>query len=137
MGDLSRIPTLVINIIDSNDKQFALCMSPDEYILESMDRVDGRTTCVPALQRGSATQPVPVILGMTFMRSFYTNFDVGNRRIGFARSDLSPLSASSKCTVEGNPTMRRAIWLAALVVAFSSTLFACYIVCTPGLFSCC
>ncbi|CAE8603882.1 unnamed protein product, partial [Polarella glacialis] len=62
--DLSRIPTLVINMIDEQDKQFSLCMSPDEYILESIDPIDGSTTCVPSIQRGS----------MTFMRSFYVNF---------------------------------------------------------------
>lgn len=98
-NDLSRIPTLVINVMDAQDQQFALCMSPDEYILESMDSVDGRSTCVPALQRGSVTQPVPLILGMAFMRSFYTNFDIENRRIGFARSDLSPLASQAKCTI--------------------------------------
>lgn len=133
-NDLSRIPTLVINIIDSQDQQFALCMSPDEYILESMDSVDGRSTCVPALQRGSTTQPVPIILGMTFMRSFYTNFDIKNHRIGFARSDLSPLPALAKCTIDSQPLLRRAIWLASVLVAFSSVAFACYIVFIPKWF---
>jgi len=136
-NDLSRIPTLVINIIDANDQQFALCMSPDEYILESMDSVDGRSTCVPALQRGSSTQPVPLILGMTFMRSFYTNFDIENHRIGFARSDLSPLPSLAKCTIDAQPLLRRAIWLASVIVALSSVLFACYIVCTPKWMWCC
>lgn len=126
-NDLSRIPTLVINIIDANDQQFALCMSPDEYILESMDSSDGRSKCVPALQKGSSSQPVPLILGMTFMRSFYTNFDIENHRIGFARSDLSPLPALAKCTIDAQPLLRRAIWLASVFVAFSSVAFACYV----------
>jgi len=130
-NDLSRIPTLVINIIDENDHQFALCMSPDEYILESMDPLNGRSTCVPALQKGSTTQPVPLIFGMTFMRSFYTNFDIGNQRIGFARSDMSPLPALAKCTVDAQPLLRRAIWVVSVFVALFSVLFACYVLLTP------
>jgi len=132
-NDLSRVPSLVINMIDSDNKQFTLCMSPDEYILESLDPV-GRSTCVPALQKGSSSQPVPLIFGMTFMRSFYTNFDVKNRRIGFARSNKSPLEALAKCTVNTQPLLRRAIWLAAVLVAGLSVLFACYVILAP---SCC
>ncbi|CAK9024057.1 unnamed protein product [Durusdinium trenchii] len=66
-NDLSRIPQLVINVIDEHvrDKQFSLCMSPDEFILESVDPLTGRTSCVPSIQRGSDSQPVPLIFGMT------------------------------------------------------------------------
>ena len=67
-NDLSRIPQLVINVIDEHDKQFSLCMSPDEFILESVDPLTGRTSCVPSIQRGSTTQPVPLIFGMTCAR---------------------------------------------------------------------
>merc|ERR1719436_837713 len=130
-NDLSRIPWPVINIINSKDQQFALCMSPDEYILESMDPLDGRSTCVPALQRGSTTQPVPLIFGMTFMRSFYTNFDLDNHRIGFARSDMSPLPALAKCTVDAQPILRRLIWVISVFVALFSVLFACYVLFAP------
>merc|ERR1719277_2864862 len=130
-NDLSRIPSLVINIIDEKDHQFALCMSPDEYILESMDPLDGRSTCVPALQRGSNTQPVPLIFGMTFMRSFYTNFDIKKHRIGFARSNMSPLPALAKCTVDAQPLLRRALWVVSVFVAFFSVLFACYVLFAP------
>ena len=91
----------MINIIDEKDQQFALCMSPEEYILQSKDREDpGRSTCMPALQRGNSAVPLSVILGATFMRSFYTYFDVGGKRIGFARSNMSPLPAHQKCTVD-------------------------------------
>lgn len=136
-NDLSRIPSLVINIIDENDHQFALCMSPDEYILESMDPLNGRSACVPALQKGSTTQPVPLIFGMTFMRSFYTNFDIGKQRIGFARSNMSPLPALAKCTVDAQPLLRRAIWIVSVFVALFSVLFACYVLLTPkGCCSC-
>mmetsp|Transcript_38556 Transcript_38556/g.110721 ORF Transcript_38556/g.110721 Transcript_38556/m.110721 type:complete len:499 (-) Transcript_38556:98-1594(-) len=130
-NDLSRIPSLVINIIDEQDQQFSLCMSPDEYILESMDPLDGRSTCVPALQKGSDSQPVPLIFGMTFMRSFYTNFDSANKRIGFARSNLSPLPAGAKCTVDAQPLLRRAIWMASVVVALVSVIFSCYVLFMP------
>merc|ERR1719436_1000376 len=133
-NDLSRIPWLVINVINAQDQQFALCMSPDEYILESMDPLNGKATCVPALQRGSTTQPVPLIFGMTFMRSFYTNFDIENHRIGFARSNQSPLPALAKCRIDAQPLLRRAIWLASVFVALASVCFACYIVFVPKWF---
>jgi len=130
-NDLSRVPTLVINLVDDEDQQFSLCMSPDEYILESMDSANGRSTCVPALQRGSETQPVPLIFGMTFMRSFYTNFDVKNHRIGFARSIMSPLGPNARCSVAAQPFMKRTIWVISVVVAILSAAFACHVLLTP------
>lgn len=130
-NDLSRVPSLVINLIDDKDQQFSLCMSPDEYILESMDSTSGRSACVPALQRGSDTQPVPLIFGMTFMRSFYTNFDVEKHRIGFARSSNSPMPASFKCSVDARPLLRRTIWSVSVVVALFSSIFACYVLFAP------
>mmetsp|Transcript_98222 Transcript_98222/g.263984 ORF Transcript_98222/g.263984 Transcript_98222/m.263984 type:complete len:496 (-) Transcript_98222:191-1678(-) len=130
-NDLSRIPSLVINVIDESDQQFDLCMSPDEYILESMDPLNGRSTCVPALQKGSTTQPVPLIFGMTFMRSFYTNFDIRNNRIGFARSNMSPLPAHAKCSVDAAPLLRRAVWVVSVFVALFSVFFACYVLFAP------
>lgn len=140
-NDLSRVPSLVINIVDNEDKQFSLCMSPDEYILESMDSANGKSTCVPALQRGSSTQPVPLIFGMTFMRSFYTNFDIKNHRIGFARSNMSPLPANARCSVDAQPVLRRTIWVVSVIVALFSAFFACYVLLAPkggcGFLCCC
>jgi len=130
-NDLSRVPSLVINVIDEEDRQFSLCMSPDEYILESKDSLNGRSRCVPSLQRGSASQPVPLIFGMTFMRSFYTNFDVSNHRIGFARSRLSPLAPLAKCSVDAQPLLRRAIWLSSLLIAIWAVFFACFVLFSP------
>jgi hypothetical protein len=130
-NDLSRIPWMVINVINEKDQQFSLCMSPDEYILESRDPLDGHSKCVPALQRGSATQPVPLIFGMTFMRSFYTNFDLENHRIGFARSNISPLPPLAKCTVDAQPLVRRATWLVSVFTALFSVIFACYVLLVP------
>lgn len=131
-NDLSRIPQLVINVINEENKQFALCMSPDEYILESMDPTDGRTTCVPSIQRGSNEQPVPMIFGMTFLRSFYTNFDLKNKRIGFARSNLSPLPSNAKCSVDVQPLLRRSVWFLSVIVALTSVVFSIYVLFAPG-----
>jgi len=130
-NDLSRIPQLVLNIINEDDRQFALCMSPDEYILQSMDPVDGRTTCVPSIQRGSNDQPVPMIFGMTFMRSFYTNFDLEHHRIGFARSNLSPLPPNARCSVDSQPLLRRGIWFMSMILALSSVFFCIYVLFAP------
>merc|ERR1719414_2053643 len=131
-NDVSRVPVLVINIIDADDRQFPLCMSPDEYILEHVEDSLGRTSCMPSLQRGSANQPVPMIFGMTFMRSFYTNFDVENRRIGFARSKNSPLPANPMCSAEARPLVRRSLWASSAVLALLSLVFAAYVLLAPG-----
>lgn len=133
--DLNGIPSLVVNIVDDQDEVFPLCMGPDEYILQSVDPITGSSTCVPALQRGSATQPVPLIFGMTFMRSFYTNFDVKRHRIGFARSNMSPLEAHAKCSVRSQPFLSEAIWLTSVLVAGFSVCFACYVFLLPE--TCC
>ena len=131
-NDLSRVPQLVINVIDEQSQQFPLCMSPDEYILESVDPIDGRTSCVPSIQRGSSSQPVPLIFGMTFMRAFYTTFDLKNGRIGFARSNMSPLGGNAKCSADAQPLLRRGIWFASLLVAVGSVVFACYVFLVPA-----
>jgi len=139
-NDLSKIPTLVINIIDDDDHQFELCMSPNEFVLESMGvggEDFGGSRCVPSLQKGSEGQPVPIIFGMTFMRSFYTNFDVENHRIGFARSVLSPLPANSRCSAHSAPLVRRGVWIASVLFSIISILFSCYVVMLPKGCSCC
>jgi len=133
--DLNGIPSLVINVIDDQNEAFGLCMSPDEYILQSVDPLSGKSTCVPALQRGSDRQPVPMIFGMTFMRSFYTNFDVKHHRIGFARSNMSPLPGGTVCSVRAQPLLSEAIWLASVAVAVFSVVFACYVFILPE--TCC
>jgi len=129
--DLNGIPELVINIVDDQNRAFPLCLAPEEYVLQSVDPVTGRSTCVPALQRGSERQPVPLIFGMTFMRAFYTNFDLKNHRIGFARSNMSPLQAYSTCSMRAQPLLSEAIWLASVMVALFSVGFACYVFILP------
>jgi hypothetical protein len=133
--DLNGIPTLVINIVDDENHAFPLCMAPDEYILQSVDPISGKSTCVPALQRGSPGQPVPLIFGMTFMRAFYTNFDIKNHRIGFARSNKSPMSANAHCSVRSQPVLSLAIWVTSVIVAAFSVCFACYVFMLPD--TCC
>merc|ERR1712070_153979 len=100
-----------------------------------VDPVTGRSTCVPALQKGSHRQPVPLIFGMTFMRAFYTNFDVENHRIGFARSNMSPMPANAQCSVRAQPFLSEAIWLSSVLVALFSVCFACYVFMLPE--TCC
>merc|ERR1712194_113802 len=101
--------------------------APAEYLLQSKDPFGGADTCVPSLQRGGGSQPVPLIFGMTFMRAFYTNFDVKRHRIGLARSRLSPLAANSFCAVYPRPLVRRVLWWTSLVVAMLSVLFCLYV----------
>jgi hypothetical protein len=124
-GDLSRMPSLAINILDDNNTQFSLCMAPDEYILESMDQDSDRPQCVPALERGPGN-PVPLIFGMTFLRSFYTNFDVKRHRVGFARSRHSPLPAGATCDARSEPMGRKVVWVVSVVTAIVAWAFMCF-----------
>merc|ERR1740123_2235433 len=84
-------PSLVIGLVDPQDQIVGLCMSPDEYLIQTGGK------CVPSLQRGSKDQPAPVILGMAFLRSFYTTFDLERHLIGFARNKLSPEPRGGVC----------------------------------------
>eukprot|EP00928_Gymnodinium_smaydae_P076157 TRINITY_DN5913_c0_g5_i1.p1 TRINITY_DN5913_c0_g5~~TRINITY_DN5913_c0_g5_i1.p1 ORF type:complete len:542 (+),score=121.76 TRINITY_DN5913_c0_g5_i1:117-1742(+) len=130
--ELGAIPSLVFNVIDGDDKQFSLCMAPHEYLMRSSDAFNpGSYWCMPALQRGSKKQPVPLILGMTFLRAFYTTFDVERHRIGFARSKLSPLAAEAKCYTASRPVVKRVIWFVSLLLAVLSLAFACYVFWLP------
>lgn len=129
--DLSKIPSLVVNMISEQDRQFSLCLAPDEYILESTDPYTGRLACVPALQRGNRKQPVPLIFGMTFIRSFYTVFDLNHHRIGFARNNKSPMPAGAQCRASVQPIIRRVIWMVSVVMAIVSVCFACHVFWIP------
>jgi hypothetical protein len=133
--EFHKIPSLVINLIDQDDLERPLCMSAEEYILKSVDPVTGNSMCVPAIQRGNSRQPVPLIFGMTFMRAFYTTFDLENRRIGFARNALSALPAHADCTVHNKN--ERQFWL--LTIAFVSVAisFAVYLCCCGDIGGCC
>lgn len=122
-NDLSRMPWLVITFIGHDDEDFSVCMASEEFILESPDpERPGGAQCIPAFSRGGAAETQRMILGMTFMRSFYTNFDVASMRVGFARSAESPLPGHSMC----NPH-RKSLWCASIVVMVASIALACYV----------
>merc|ERR1712060_100059 len=117
LNDLSKLPWLLISFLD-------------EYILEAADEDNpGERLCIPSLTRGESSPEHPVILGMTFMRSFYTVFDAGEMRVGFARSAESPLPAGLELWVQ--PCLKRAIWIATLLVTLTSLMLACYVLFDP------
>lgn len=96
-------PALSVTLIDEDNKLFSLCLGPREYLLERTHPITGLRKCVPAIERGSAEQPIPVIFGVEFMKVFTTTFDLQNQRIGFARSSSASASrAPVSCGVEGS-----------------------------------
>jgi len=115
--EMERIPSLVVNIITEKDEQYPLCLAPAEFILRSLDDFAGPSGCVPAIQRGDLKQPVPIIVGMTFMRAFYTNFHLEANAIGFARSKHSPVESDAVCKIHEEVTTRRIIWVLSLASA--------------------
>ena len=80
---------------------FPLCVAPEEYVIE-IRRPFGFCTGVLGIERGESL-PVAVILGMTFLRSYYVIFDLTDpqqNRMGFVRSAASVLPADAACPVE-------------------------------------
>jgi cathepsin D len=130
LNDLSKMPWLTMFIIDESGQSFPLSMSPDEYILEAADpKRPGERLCIPSFSRGQPSDTHPIILGMTFMRSFYTVFDVERMRIGFARSVESPLPAGIELHLQLQ--LKRGIWVIAFLMTLVSALLACYVVFDP------
>jgi hypothetical protein len=130
-----HIPTLVLNLIDDNEQEHSLCMAASEYVSKTVDPRSGKFSCVPSIQRGNDQQPVPLILGMTLMRSFYTNFDVGQHRIGFARSAFSAIPAGATCSVENR--IDAVTWMITTVVFAGALVLAFYICCCGDINACC
>ena len=64
------------------DKHFEL--EADDYILKLPDN-DGNIVCVSGFIGGGKKFPF-WILGDIFIRKYYTEFDVENLRVGFAKS---------------------------------------------------
>jgi hypothetical protein len=129
-NDLSRIPWMVITFVGEDGEDFSVCMSPEEFILESPDpERPGGAQCIPAFSRGGSLEINPIILGMTFLRSFYTNFVIDGMKVGFARSSESPLPGHSMCRPH-----KKSFWGASIVVAVVAVVFACYVACDsdPG-----
>jgi len=122
-NDLSRMPWLVITFIGHDDEDFSVCMASEEFILEAPDpERPGGAQCIPAFSRGGPGETQRMILGMSFMRSFYTNFDVDSMRVGFARSAESPLPALSMCRPH-----RKDLWIASIVVMVVSMALVCFV----------
>lgn len=122
--NIHAMPPLAVSMISNENEEFQLCISAEEYVLKSLDPSTGEETCVPSFERGSAKQPVPIILGMTFLRSFVVTMDVDSHRIGFARSIVSPLPAAGRCEAFQYPQLRLGIWYASLGCAIASMGFA-------------
>jgi len=94
----ASIPALGIAFVDDAGDLFPVCLAPEEWIVKPAN-VLGIGACTTIFQKGDPKQPTPVILGMSFMRSFYTTFDVTGQRVGFARSINSPASAGMSCHI--------------------------------------
>ncbi|GFO14833.1 cathepsin d [Plakobranchus ocellatus] len=63
-----------------------LSLTNKDYIAK-MEADDGQTLCVSNIVGGNPVEGDPTwILGLTFMRAFYTQFDRGNMQIGFAKA---------------------------------------------------
>lgn len=80
--DCSVIPSLPNLVITVSGKQ--LVMSPKQYIVQLSQF--GQTTCLSAfIGIDLPPQIGPLwILGDPFLGAFYTKFDYGNQRLGFA-----------------------------------------------------
>merc|ERR1719424_90431 len=93
------LPSLVLAFVDDVGGLFSLCMTPEEWMVEDTGFIGTPPRCIPQFQKGDNRQPTPIILGMAFMRSFYTTFDVSDQRIGFARSSASTVPAGMTCHI--------------------------------------
>eukprot|EP00927_Polykrikos_kofoidii_P066997 TRINITY_DN62548_c0_g1_i1.p1 TRINITY_DN62548_c0_g1~~TRINITY_DN62548_c0_g1_i1.p1 ORF type:complete len:510 (+),score=71.76 TRINITY_DN62548_c0_g1_i1:208-1737(+) len=124
--EMGRLPMLVLNMVDSDNQQYPLCMSPDEYMVRF-----GMFSCSLGLQRGSDNQTVPIILGMAFFRSYYTTFDVARKRVGFARSTFSRQAAGTHCWATSVTWAHRATWMAAMLITFVAVVFPVWVVIAP------
>uniref|UniRef100_A0A7S4GQ96 Peptidase A1 domain-containing protein n=1 Tax=Oxyrrhis marina TaxID=2969 RepID=A0A7S4GQ96_OXYMA len=124
----AMLPSFHVDVFQENDDVFSLCLEPKEYLLPTLRH--GRPTCIPTFSRGSEKQPVPIVLGMAFLRAYFTVFDVAHQRIGFARSVASPGAPGAKCRVESHPLMYRVEWWCSVSLAAASIFFAFYVVAT-------
>ncbi|CAD7924582.1 unnamed protein product [Amoebophrya sp. A120] len=92
-AEKKQLPALVANLVDHEDQLLPLCLAPDEYLVKTNHPVTGEPKCVPAVERGSSTQAVPVIIGLVFLRTFFTRFDLDRHQIGFTRIRNHDLAA--------------------------------------------
>lgn len=77
---IENLPNVVINF-SGND----YVLTPQEYILKVT--LFGYSQCVGGFMAMDLPWPQTVILGDVFLRTYYTLFDMTNRRVGFARAN--------------------------------------------------
>lgn len=64
-----------------------LILNAFQYVFSTIDLTDNTTICYLGLMSSSFENDDPLwVLGGTFMTHYYTTFDSGRRRIGFAPS---------------------------------------------------
>jgi hypothetical protein len=133
---LKNIPSLVINLIDEHENERPLCVPAEEYIQKYADPASiSKAVCIISIERGDSKQPFPIVFGMTFMRTFYTNFDIELHRIGFARSKLSSMPAGAVCTV--HTSSEKVTWIATTGLVGLAIAFALYTCCCGDVAACC
>ena len=76
-GEVESLPTVSLSI---GGKEYPL--HHRDYVITFSNSV--LTVCVSGFQYGSPVKNPPWILGVMFMTVYYTEFDVGNNRVGFA-----------------------------------------------------
>jgi hypothetical protein len=120
-AEYQALPSLVFTFVSDDlvSSLFSLCLTPAEWLVRTGGLFGA--TCMSIFEQGDENQPTPVILGMVFIRSFYTTFDVQGQRIGFARSSSSSVPADLMCTVDATALRKRtydlAIYIGGFVVA--------------------
>ena len=53
----------------------------EEYTIRQM--YQGTEYCFPAVMAMPFESPIQIILGDTFLRKYYTHYDIGKKRVGF------------------------------------------------------
>jgi hypothetical protein len=86
--DCAKIPTLPTFHVVIDGKDYPL--PPDMYILEVT--MFGQTECLVGIMglEFPASFGKTLILGDSFIKYYYTHFDVGQKRVGFALANKNP-----------------------------------------------
>lgn len=86
--DCAKIPSLPTLHVNLGGKDYPL--PPDMYILEVT--MFGQTQCIVGIMglEFPASFGETIILGDAFIKYYYTHFDVGQKRVGFALAAKNP-----------------------------------------------
>lgn len=79
--NLREMPDVIITI---EGHEFPL--TPEQYVLQVRDEPTGETVCLSGLSGMDMSSPL-WILGDVFIGPYYTVFDYGNKRVGFAQTE--------------------------------------------------